>query len=84
MRQFTNPSDVYNWFFLNTRTANASKNSAWGDILRKGIMIDTKLRREILTSEYQGNLPCGKPLIFKNLGGGVWNASIDYPTCTND
>lgn len=44
-----------------------------------GIIIDSKLRREILCGPNSGKMTINgrvENLLFKNLGGGVWNCSI--------
>ena len=52
-----------------------------------GIMIDTKLRKEILTGPTAGKITIGgrlEQLEFKDLRGGVWNCTVtDYNRVSN-
>ena len=48
-------------------------------IKSKGIMIDTKLRKDILVGPNFGKVTingCVEEYVFKNLGGGVWNVTV--------
>ena len=63
-------------YFLNAyNIAVYHKNT----VFRDGILIDTKLRKEILTGENSGKITIGgrvEKYVFENLGGGVYKCRV--------
>lgn len=71
------PEDLYSWL---TSLNRLSKYHLMKH-LEEGIYVDTKIRRQVLASVDQGKwlfkgTPCH--IIFENMSGGVWRASLDY------
>lgn len=67
-RLFKTEEDVRTYFVYSSEKDRAN-----------GIVIDTKLRKEILTSEYRGRIPIGgfvEQYEFADMKGGVWFCTI--------
>ena len=44
-----------------------------------GVVVDTKLRRDVLTGQREGNITINGTVLqyqFKSLGGGVWKCTL--------
>lgn len=64
--------ELKEWFF---KAYNIDKPG----LLVEGVMVDTKIRREVLTDINQGKTIIGgrvRIIEFKSMGGGVYRASI--------
>lgn len=65
-----NADELRQWFFEKRNNAG---------MLKSGIMVSTKIRRDALTSIYQNKILVeGRTyhLLFENLGGGVYRAYL--------
>ena len=68
--------DVMDYFFKCCRTTVIGRQE---ELLKRGLLINTKTRSDILTGESQGKISlCGhiRDIDFVNLKGGVWRARI--------
>jgi len=75
-RLFQTEQQVKDYFFELSRPPVMPPSQK---LLDRGVIIDTKLRKQILCGENRGNLilnGCVYSLVFKNLGGGCWNVTI--------
>lgn len=75
-RLYKTEADVIEFFISVSSGPHISTNQAKKE---KGIMIDSKLRREILTGPNSGRITINgwvESYIFKDLKGGVWNCRI--------
>ena len=67
-------SDLYEWMHRATQKQFESKYA------NKGVMVSSKVRREVLTCVDQGKLLSRGQVVdikFENIGGGVWRAYVD-------
>lgn len=75
-RLFRSEQDVRQYFIDTIAMTNYSMRQ---NILMKGIHIDAKLRREILTGDFGGKATIKGKVVeytFKNLGGGVYSCTV--------
>ena len=80
-RLFKTEKDVYEYFIqLNeVRTNFPETNLRTDRLLKKGIIIDTKLRRDILTGKNAGNITINgvvEDYMFKSMAGGVYKCYV--------
>jgi len=83
-RLFRSEQDVREYFIDTIAMTNSPMRR---NILIKGIYIDAKLRREILTGEFAGKVTIQGKVVeyeFKNLGGGVYSCSVTGKWGYND
>ena len=82
-RRFKTEAEVMEYFVDLSRVDN---HSVIKKLLEEGIMIDAKLRREILTGFNYGKVTINglvEKYTFKNLGGGVYKCKVTDSRKTN-
>ena len=79
-RLFKTEKDVYEYFIqLNEVRTNFPNNPRTERLLKLGIMIDTKLRRDILTGKNEGKITLNgvvEDYMFKSMAGGVYKCYV--------
>lgn len=78
MKPFINSAEeLQQWFY-----GLAGMNDHWFKrALADGVLVSTKVRKDYLCSKHQGKLIIKGSVAkatFKNLGGGVYKASVNY------
>lgn len=75
-RCYQTEADVKAWIFSNSPATPTYLST---QALTRGIFVDGRLRKEILTGENQGRVivnGCVLQIVFKSIGGGVYKVSI--------
>ena len=79
-RLYKTEKDVYEYFIqLDKVRTDFPNNPRTERLLKLGIMIDTKLRRDILTGKNAGNITLNgvvEDYMFKSMAGGVYKCYV--------
>jgi hypothetical protein len=80
-RLFKTEKDVFDYFIQLNKTRNdfPESNLRIERLLKRGIMIDTKLRRDILTGKNEGKITLNgvvEDYMFKSMAGGVYKCYV--------
>lgn len=80
-RLFKTEKDVFDYFIQLNKVRNdfPESNLRIERLLKRGIMIDTKLRRDILTGKNEGKITLNgivEDYMFKSMAGGVYKCYV--------